>query len=662
VIAGRRAIAAGVALVVASGFAARAHATVVYSTAPPTVDPAHAQAAVETARKQHAYMFCKSPRQPLSFRARTLCGHADSIPECSGFAAACNAAAPPSRHWNLPPWVGEALGAFVRVVAWVLVFGLVLALLVPIVRVITRMRKAEAPAEEDDRPNTVQPALADETALTIRDEDLLLERAGEHARRGENDLAVQLYLAASLCALDKRGALRIGRDRTNGEYVRSCSEAASKPALRDIVIAVDRVQFGREPATGETVARAADRARAIVRALPAALGVLAMTMLLGCGGVPRSSHAGDDPAGEELLYDLLRAQGFKPDRLHVSLASLSTDDTGAAVIVDLDRTDIDDDTREHLVEWVEAGGSLVLAGYPATWPKEFGASASNAVGSFDAQSRAWEITAKRLIARKDMADDSDTDDDDDDDTNKDGNLPGVLFSPAFERGKVLRGASISARGADDIAWFDDARSYALAIPHGKGWVVGIADDELLTNAGLARTGNAALAIAILSNANRAEFRIAQPEDGMSPPSTPIAALRRAGLGLGLIHALAAAMVLFLAEGVRLRRPRPSPPPQRRAFVEHVEAVGTLYARTHSAAHALSAYAQFAEERVHARMPRGGTDVAAFLASRARLPLDVCQRVWARATGAKDRPPAGDELAILKELRSVYSTAMEQEKG
>jgi hypothetical protein len=129
----------------------------------------------------------------------------------------------------------------------------------------------------------------------------------------------------------------------------------------------------------------------------------------------------------------------------------------------------------------------------------------------------------------------------------------------------------------------------------------------------------------------------------------------------MLHALFASLALFLAVGVRLARPKPAPPPLRRAFAEHVEAVGALYARTRNAPHALSAFARFADERLRARMSRGSSDVPAFLASRARLPLDTCQRLWARAVQAKaGAPPLGDELAVLKELGAVFTAAMAQD--
>ena len=84
-------------------------------------------------------------------------------------------------------------------------------------------------------------------------------------------------------ALDKRGAVRGARDRTNGEYVRSSSDAAAKPALRDIVREVDRVQFGGQAADVDGVARAAQRALWIVRAA-AAVGLALMAALLAAAG------------------------------------------------------------------------------------------------------------------------------------------------------------------------------------------------------------------------------------------------------------------------------------------------------------------------------------------------------------------------------------------
>jgi hypothetical protein len=622
------------------------------------LDPDRAQADVDKAMHEGDYPFCSDPREPLSWRARDLCPHASVIPGCAGFEAACTKVTappkpPPSWLFKWLNWLPHSLslpaflGTLLEVLVWVLVAALVLAILVPVLRAIARARREKTPDEaEKDRPSakTEEPVL---DLPSTTDEEVLLARANELARGGQYAPALQLYLAASLRALDKRGAVRIARDRTNGEYVRACGDATAKPALRDIVREVDQVQFGGQEASADGASRAAQRALAIVRAVPAMLLALSLLFLPGCGGGSKVKlpRAGDDPAGGELFRDVLRRQGLEVKPLASALASLPLAKPGehaAAVVVDLVRTDLDDDTRDHLVEWVDAGGVLVLAGNPYEWPKPFGATGAISTGTH-------RVKARRLLSRGDG---------DEDDSSSE-----PVYAKGLQHGELVSGAALGFSAATDrAAWFDDEMTYAAVLTHGRGFVLGIADDELMTNAGLARPGNAGLMVSILSNADRTELRLADPEDGVSPPSTPIAALLRAGLGTGLAHAVAAAIVLFLAVGVRMARPRPAPPPRRRAFAEHVEAVGALYARTRDASHALTAYARFADERLRARMPRGTGDVAAFLSLRARVPLETCRQLWTRATQAKaGAPPLGDELAVLRDLTSVYSAAM-QDKG
>jgi hypothetical protein len=630
------------------------------------LDPTRAQSDVDAAMRDKDLAFCRDPRQPMSPRAQSLCGHATEIPGCAGFQAACAKTAPPPRSpsWTPPTppptpllAIPGMLGTLAQLLVWLLVAALVVAVLVPIILAIARMKRSKRPdaeAGKEEAKGEQQPAVVDLPAIT--DEDALLARAGELARRGENAAALQLYLAASLRALDKRGAVRLARDRTNGEYVRGCSDAGMKPPLRDIVREVDRVQFGGEQATQDAVARAAQRAVAIVRALPVMLVALALACLLGCGGGAASKVApkfGDDPAGDELVKEVLRRQGVKAEVLETALATMPVPKPGErtpAVLVDLERTELDADTRDHLVEWVDAGGVLVLFGSPGAWPAKFGAAPTYSTGPH-------KITVRRLLARSTPAEG-----DEDDEPSSD---PGdsAVYSRTTERGELASGEALGiSKATDRVAWFDDGMTYAAVVTYGKGYVLGVASDELLLNAGLARPGNAAAMIAILSNADRVEMRLAEPDDGVSPPTSPIAAMTRAGLGVGLVHALVAALVLFFAVGVRLARPKPSPPPRRRAFSEHVEAVGALYARTRNAPHALGCYARFADERLRARMPRGAGDIPAFLASRARMPLDGCQRLWMRAVQAKaGAPPLGDELAVLRELSAVYAAAMAQDK-
>jgi hypothetical protein len=649
--AARRTVAAVMALLCLVTVLRPAHAA---------LDPARAQADTDAAMHEGAYTFCREPRTPLSPQARALCPHATKIPDCAGFASECakvtTPPAVPSWSWLrwLPHWLSLPgfVGSLAQIVIWVLVAALVIAVLVPIVSAIVRIRRERAPKDSEAPPAPREEAPRIEVP-NVTDPQLLLSRADQLARAGHWGSALQMYLLASLRALDQRGAVRIAKDRTNGEYVRACADAGAKPALRDIVREVDRVQFGGQEATADCVTRAAQQAVAIVRAIPVATAVVALALVgaLGCGGgsvkLPRP---GDDPAGTQLFRDVLRRQGMHLAGLDSALASLALPGAGErapAVLVDVEKTGIDDDTRDHLVEWVEAGGVLVLAGNPFEWPKEFGGAGAGSAAASD------KITVRRLLARSPAAG-ADEDEEEKEQSDED-----AIYAPSNEVGALASGAGLTFAGtAERAAWFDDGTLYAAVLPHGSGYVLGIASDELMTNAGLARPGNAAAMVSILSNADRLEIRMADPEDGVSPPTTPIAALLRAGLGTALVHALVATLILFLAAGVRLARPKPAYPPRRRAFAEHVQAVGALYARARSAPHALGAFARFADERLRARLPRGSSDVPGFLASRASLPLDVCQRLWGRALHAKaGAPPLGDELVVLRDLTAAYAAAM-----
>jgi hypothetical protein len=131
--------------------------------------------------------------------------------------------------------------------------------------------------------------------------------------------------------------------------------------------------------------------------------------------------------------------------------------------------------------------------------------------------------------------------------------------------------------------------------------------------------------------------------------------------LALWHALAAGLLLLLAYGVRQARARPTPPPTRRAWTEHLEATGGLYSRARLGPHALATYARFVDGRIRARMPRGASDPAAFLAYRAKADPQRCAALWARATAARsDERPRGDELFVLRELSALYAAALKTE--
>ncbi len=641
-------------------------------------DPSAAQANADAARKAEAMSFCRAPRRPLAPRALALCPAARELPDCAGFAAACDAAlAPkaPEQHGELLASLKRALGLLAQALVYLLVAGVAFAIAYPIIQAIRRRRRDAALADTLPAASALPEAPgAPQDLPTVDDADAALRHADDLARGGELDRATYMYLSAALTALDHRGAIRLAKSRTNGEYVRACAEAAGRPLLRAAVREVDRVQFGGEPPTTERVSKLASLARALVRALPVAALALAV---LGCSGGPLVRH--DDPAGDQLLAEVLTRQGFKVSATGHALASLAPlkpDETAPVLVVDLDRTPLEPDAEARLVAWVDSGGVLMLLGssssaLAAAFGYHDGPPAErNARGTVDLD--AWLTPLEPPTLAHD-------DDDDDDDVHEQRLAAARSAATRHLRGAVLRGGTVEVGGGVPLI-VTGSGPFAAAKAHGKGVVVLVHDGALFTNVEMARAGNPGVVAALFTELmaqpaltgapderrTRVErpVRIARPEDGISPPSNPISALARAGRERGMWHALVACLVLFAAYGVRHARPRPAAPPTRRAFAEHIEATGAFYARLPQPRHALAAYSRFAEERLRQNLPRGASEVPALLASRTGRSLEDCEALWSRATSEGDAdpstPPRGDELTTLRELRALLAAALRPE--
>jgi hypothetical protein len=603
-------------------------------------EPATADATVLAARKDGHDGFCKTPPNLLlSPRGQRLCKLAKQVPDCAELVTACDRlnVEPESKHdYNLG-WLGDFLAVFGRTAMWFVVAAVPLFILWLVLDASIKARRDKQVADKPKKPALVTSDPVVHVLETITDAERLLAMAAEEARRGQFDHAQALYLAASLAALDRRGAIRLAKHRTNGEYVRACKEVAAKPELRAIVREVDRVHFGKEAPTGEGVAQVAARAAAIVRAV-AVTATMAL-LLLGCNTGRGPVQPDADPGGDGLFMQLLERQGAKVGRPDHSLATLPmpTGDDAPVVVVDASRTLLEPDAKTHLVRWVRAGGRLILFGGVESWPDEVGAHAMGA--------------GSREVKLRFLAGDMDPDEVVDDD--------GYAIYPAHVA--ELVGVRWKEVG-DAFGETGDHVDYAGLVHLDKGIVVGVASDDLITNVGLATPPNARAVVALLTRyAGPRRILVARPEDGVSPPSGPIASLVHAGLGLALGHAAVATLLLLLAFGIRQARARPTPEPARRAWTEHVAATGTLYARSKLAPHALATYARFVDGRLRTRMPRGMTDPAAFLAIRSGEDAGHCTEVWARAMASRagDRVQ-GDEMTTLADLRELYAATVKTE--
>jgi len=108
---------------------------------------------------------------------------------------------------------------------------------------------------------------------------------------------------------------------------------------------------------------------------------------------------------------------------------------------------------------------------------------------------------------------------------------------------------------------------------------------------------------------------------ISPPTNPIAALHRAGARPGsLARGRCGLLIMFLAVGMRPSPPRKATAASRappRVSRSTWEATGRALRRARGSRTRtpLAAYARYADERLRAKMPRGMSDPADFLASR-----------------------------------------------
>jgi hypothetical protein len=611
-----------------------------------TLDRATAEAHAESAIADGRYVFCSAPSLPLSPRAARMCPLASELSECEGFAKACAELATPtptnseepSSRWSSA--IAKAMG-YLRIAAFVLA---ALAALYAVVLVILRLVRGakDEPPREIAGPDPVKgELLLNEAALLTSDAEELLRTAAMYAERGDLDLALFAYLGAALRALDDRGAIRLAQHHTHGEYVRACRDAVARPSLRDIVRDVDAVRFGGLGATREAVERASARALSIVRApstAHTALAPLAMTVLFvlcaSClGGCGRGSFSrpGADPAGDDVLLDLLVREGSTARHMTGSLESLPMNGRGgAAVIVNVERTSLDERTQAHLVQWVAQGGVLVLAGDADLWPKDLWAKRDPAAG-------------------RDVRVETPCPDDDD-----------ACTSPRIDHVRLAAPGAMSWPHQGPLAAsaaLDSGQLYAAIRPYEKGLVLGLASEDLLTNAGLSVHGNPSGLVALLESLDKTDFLVTRAESGVAPPTNPFSGLVRIGLGLGLVQALAFVLVLFLSVGIRHARPIPVRPPERRAFAEHVQAIGSLYARTRSTGHALRSFAHYADRELRARAPRG-VSPALFLAQRAEADPKDTAELYARAMAAEDRG-APDDLFVLRRLFNLFSKCMRE---
>jgi hypothetical protein len=617
---------------------------------------------------EHRFAFCHEPAYPLTADEVSWCalmpgGGKDVDPRCPRFAEACQRGetariqARPRRH------LFEAeVPAIPGMLAWVLLGIGVVAVVTALVR---QSFAQAAPPEERPREPAPDPAAAieRERARAVEtDVQRLLERARAAAAAGDFAGGLDDAYAAWLRRLEGEGVVRVETGRTNGDHLREVGAKlpAARQPMREIVAAVERVQFGGdEPDEGAFRLVYDGVVRLLSQSFPAQaalLLVLTSFTLIGC--VPTRANWDESPSGRAAVVALLSAGGFE---VHERFQSLTKLDDKVEQLLLMPDIAVDEEDWKALDHWVSNGGTLIIAGgtqvLPPFIPVKLVAAKSKAsapiVFSLDPQGRlgthratippgaalalppekpAQEASQK---AQHKASDDDDGDDDDEDDAPDE--APWPLLTRAGE-------------------------PYAAQQTHGVGRVIVFADDRLFTNAALLPPGNAEVLLELMGTGGK-RVELADEVTGLVA-TNPLASVQRGRLAPALMQLALLALLFFAFKGAHFGRPVDPLAVRRRAFAEHARALGTRYAQARAARHALGLYGAFALERLRERLHlsggRGLGAVAEAVAARSGRPLGDVMRVLVESRpDAAAEPPdaraaAAHELTTLREIATLLA--------
>ena len=143
-----------------------------------------------------------------------------------------------------PQASGEGLVMVLRALIFLVV---IVALIFGAAKLARRFQARRKPAEEAE----TREALGEEIPEDATADDLFA-MASELARHGEYRKAIRRAYIALLCDLDHRGKLRLGRSKTNRDYLDAMrSEQRIYPTFTVMTLAFERAWYGQERATEE---------------------------------------------------------------------------------------------------------------------------------------------------------------------------------------------------------------------------------------------------------------------------------------------------------------------------------------------------------------------------------------------------------------------------
>ncbi len=519
---------------------------------------------------------------------------------------------PPPEAKTPDPEVSAAASGFARILFFVLL-GLFIAF---IVRMILKnvLADSDAPAEES-APDEAAPVVQTNATAAARgaietDVSRLLARARAAAQRGAFAQAIDDLYAALLRRLDGDGIIHIQPSRTNGDYLRDVRRERSEiaPDVRAILSDVESVHFGSRSPSAELFSRIHDRVVPLVtKPLAIVFFVLAVAGNVSCGRLAAgdvdeldaSVFRGDtSPSGIHGIATLLEPVGVDMRQHLEPLVDLP--DPGISTLVLLPGYDVGDLGERRLREWVTKGGHLVFAG-----GYEIPAWAGATIDLLNVNEGSLVVPYRYQDQFGDLS----------------------LALPS--------GPSLRLIEADSIL-LHSAEPYAAYHVLGEGKVAVFADDRLFMNIALPFKDNSAFLISFF----RAMHHRVHVLDGQTSlgANTPLESLARANLWPILLQLFLFLGLVFLWQGRAFGVLRDPAVERRRAFADHVRAMGLAYARAGASRHVLGIYAAWAIERLRERLPREGrrglTGLAEALATRVGKPTGEVMRVLVEATDAQ----------------------------
>lgn len=536
----------------------------------------------------------------------------------------------------------KAMSGFAQVLFWMLVIAGVVVLIVVIARNLSRSQKEKEGAEalqlEDEEELAAAPKGPVET-----DVERLLNRARAEADRGEFGKAMDDVYAALLRHLDGNGLIDIHHSSTNGDYVRSLRQQPDlQRPVKECARQVERVQFGTEAPSASGYRSLLERVLPVVTR-----GGMLLLLVAACVGLPLNLGAcdmqqeeqnqygdlGDDsPGGMSVFVSLLEERGIDVEHRKRGLAEL--DETTQVILVH-GPAQLDGESWDQLLLWARKGGTLIVANHRGRPSEKLGA-----------RRTAGECKNLRVPARLSA-------------------YAGKLVVAPDDRRMEFEEDVEGTPGARSLLECDlgpYAVERRLSSPDGltSGTLIVLPDSDMFSNASMFAANNGEVVLNLfIGSPDKLEIVDRYTVIG---ETSPLAAVAKGQLLPLVLQLFLLAGAFFLWRGAHFSKPRDPPEANRRAFEEHVRALGGQYAKAHASRLVLSNYAAWALERLRERVLAGRKsgliDLAAALASRTGRSEGEVMEILVECEAARESSAgpgdAARDLRLMRELERLLA--------